>query len=140
MADLDIKDFQAVSGISLTDYVLLSQSGGGNGKMLISLLKSALQNGIMPSIGQNGNWYIGDSDTGVRAEVKQLEFRSGELGLEYRYTGDEDWEIAITYEDILPAMRGKLYTVLSQGDYEEMIESGSGDPDMLYLTTGEDEA
>ena len=31
------------------------------------------EDGVTPQIGDNGNWYIGETDTGVRAEGKQGE-------------------------------------------------------------------
>lgn len=142
MENLDIKDFQSLSGISLTDYVLLAQSSGGNGKILVSLLKSALQQGIKPSIGENGNWHIGNEDTGVLAEVKQLEFRAGEIGIEYRYVGDDEWVIAITYEslsqiDNLSFLKSVSYdsidTIMTGGIYM-VYDSDSQTNDIMFVT------
>lgn len=43
-------------------------------------------NGITPHIGENGNWYIGDTDTGVKALGEKGD--TGPIGL--NYTGDWD--------------------------------------------------
>ncbi|MGN1373220.1 MAG: hypothetical protein ACI4VK_04130 [Candidatus Coproplasma sp.] len=63
------------------------------------------ENGITPHIGENGNWYLGDSDTGVKATGEDgADGAAGADGKkiiirinpdtnywEYQYEGDEEW-------------------------------------------------
>ena len=99
MENLDIKDFQSVSAVSELDNILLVQSAGINGKMTVSLFKTAIRNDVTPSI-QEGVWWIGTVNTGVTAAGKTPEFRKGDLGIEWKYTTDTSWKLLVNYESI----------------------------------------
>lgn len=63
------------------------QTGGGSGK--------PGKDGITPHIGENGNWYIGDEDTGVQAQGEDGEpGQPGEPGSDYVLTESDKAEIA----------------------------------------------
>lgn len=132
MENIDIKDFQTVTGVDPVDHVLLVLSDGSNGKVSLSMLKEALKMGISPSIGPNGNWYIGNVDTGFRAETG-IEFRAGEIGMEYKYSGQEDWMLAIKYADMAPGVLNAGTLVISEDAYDNLVQSGSVDESMFYF-------
>src|SRR5690606_6278174 len=49
------------------------------------------KDGLTPFIGANGNWHIGDLDTGVRAEAedgKEVEFQKSPTHIQWRYVGE----------------------------------------------------
>ncbi len=50
--------------------------------------------GITPHIGLNGNWWIGETDTGIPAQGtngKEVEFRENAGYVEWRYVSDATW-------------------------------------------------
>ena len=55
-----------------TDYVIVSQ-GGVTYKVLAGDFKVLFQgkDGVSPTIGANGNWYLGTTDTGILADVNK---------------------------------------------------------------------
>lgn len=69
MENIDIKDFSSVSAVNDTDNILLARSGGSHGKMLVSLFKQAVIEGLSPNI-RDGIWYVGDKNLNVQAEGK----------------------------------------------------------------------
>ena len=99
MENRDIKDFQSVSAVAELDNILLVQSSGVNGKMTVSLFKTAIKNDVTPSIKDNV-WWIGTVNTGVTAAGKTPEFRKGDLGIEWKYTTDTSWKLLVNYESI----------------------------------------
>lgn len=62
MADIDIKDFETVEGLSNNDYVVLSLNGGSSAKIAVELILSQLKPSIV-----DGIWYIGGKNTNVSA-------------------------------------------------------------------------
>lgn len=70
MENIDIKDFRSVSAVNDTDNILLARSGGSHGKMLVSLFKQAVIEGLSPNI-RDGIWYVGDKNLNVQAEGKK---------------------------------------------------------------------
>ena len=102
MHNIDIKDFTTVSSVDNYDHVVLSLFGGASAKMSVSLLRSVLVRGIIPSISQDGVWYIGEETTNVTAEGKTAVFRKGATGVEWKYTYEEDssWRVLILYSDL----------------------------------------
>ena len=64
--------------------------------------------GVTPHIGENGNWFIGETDTGVQAEGqdgKKTELRYVSNNVEWRYADqdpEDDWKhllyLAVTFE------------------------------------------
>lgn len=102
MHNIDIKDFTTVSSVDNYDHVVLSLFGGASAKISVSLLRSVLVRGIIPSISQDGVWYIGEETTNVTAEGKTAVFRKGVTGVEWKYTYEEDssWRVLILYSDL----------------------------------------
>jgi hypothetical protein len=68
---------------------------------LIALIDNSLvkgDDGITPHIGENGNWYIGDEDTGIPAE-----------GKEYVLTETDKSEMVQSVLNSLPTWNGGIY-------------------------------
>jgi hypothetical protein len=63
--------------------------------------EEAVGNGITPHIGADGNWWIGDADTGVRAQ--------GPQGPAYELTDDDRNGIAADVLEALPKWTGGAY-------------------------------
>ncbi|MBQ4558048.1 MAG: leucine-rich repeat protein [Clostridia bacterium] len=76
------------------------------------------ENGIAPHIGQNGNWWVGTTDTGVRAkgvdgtngnngangiDGREVEFQTTNTHIQWRYVtddGSDTWKDLISLEEI----------------------------------------
>lgn len=117
MVNLDIKDFGTVQSLADTDYVVISLGGGTSAKVSVGLLKSLFTATISPSI-VDGVWHIGGTSLDVEAVGKTPEMRKGSLGIEYKYTteDDTDWKLLVAYTDI------KLqYDALTDAQKEEII-------------------
>lgn len=101
LQNLDIRDFTAVSGLDASDYVLLVLAGGTAGRVSVGMLKKSVSNSLQPSI-QDGYWWIGDTNTEVVAEGMSAEFRKGELGVEWKYTTEDEtkWRLLVNFTDI----------------------------------------
>ena len=71
-------------------YVLATQSGfeGTNEEWLLSIRGEDGEPGETPYIGENGNWWIGDADTGVSATGNERP--QGVPGKDRREKGRED--------------------------------------------------
>lgn len=68
MENLDIKNFKTVSTLDDGDSVLLSRATDpSHGKIKTPLLLSLVARRITPRIDTGGNWYVGDTDTGIAA-------------------------------------------------------------------------
>ena len=76
-------------------WTLITGGGGGGG-----------QNGITPHIGSNGNWYIGDNDTGVKA--KGEDGYTPVKGKDY-YTESDKAEMVQDVLAALPTWEGGSY-------------------------------
>lgn len=146
MKDIDIRDFETVSSVDDFDHVVLSLFGGRAGKMTVALLRTILTKGITPSIGEDGNWYVGESDTGVVAEGKTPEFRNGENSIEFKYTTEDDsmWRLFVSYTDLrlryedlseeqLDSLKLK-YEDLSEEEIKELQQPANDMIDMLKQT------
>jgi hypothetical protein len=61
----------------------------------VSTLKGT--DGETPTIGSNGNWYIGEADTEIAAtgekgaDGREIEIQKTETAIQWRYEGDENW-------------------------------------------------
>ena len=136
MTNIEIRDFVSVQGVDDSDFVVLSLRDGASGKISMGLLKASVSTSAIPKI-KNGVWWIGDIDTGVKAEGLTPEFRKGELGLEWRYaSGDEmEWKLAIPFdaikmrfEDLTTIQREELslkYSDLTEAEKKELQKPAS---------------
>lgn len=82
------------------------QTGGdsqGNGQSVLipaEFVRAYLTNGISPSIGEDGNWYINGKNLGVKAEGVTPQLRGGTLGIEVSYDKGQTWKTAVLYSDM----------------------------------------
>lgn len=99
MTDIDIKDFNTLTGIKDDDYILCVQTSGINGKIKHQILYNIVKQNISPSI-QNGEWYIGTTATGINATGKIPIIRKGERGIEWAYQGEDKYTLIASFEDL----------------------------------------
>lgn len=101
MENIEIKDFIIAQTLNDTDFVVLSLADGSSAKVKARLMKEAMTRHITPSI-QDGVWWIGDASQGIVAEGRTPEFRKGELGIEYKYSDEEDtaWKLLVPFSEI----------------------------------------
>ena len=50
------------------------------------------KDGVTPRIGENGNWFIGDTDTGARAIAREVELTADSANIKWRYAGQTEWQ------------------------------------------------
>lgn len=99
MSDIDIKDFQSITGLTSSDSILVVQSSGLNGKIAYQYFKTAIASAISPTI-KDGYWYIGDNNTNVNATAKIPILRKGENGIEWAYQGESQYTLLVNYSDL----------------------------------------
>lgn len=121
MQNLDMRHFTTVQTAADNDYVILNLGTGLAAKISVGLLKNLLTAKISPNI-VDGVWHVGATSLDVSAEGKTPELRQGELGIEYKYTTEDDtaWRLLIPYTSI------KLqYDMLTQSQKEEVFANVS---------------
>ena len=65
--------------------------------------------GVTPHIGSNGNWWIGDTDTGVQAQGEPgKDGQDGQPGADYVLTAADKTEIAQIAVGLLPKYAGEV--------------------------------
>ena len=101
MQNIDIKDFRVVQTLNDGDYVVASLVDGLSGRVKVALLKALLTERISPNI-KDGMWYVGDKNLGIEAEGKTPMFRKGALGIEYKYTSEDNsaWQLLVPIDDL----------------------------------------
>ena len=112
MADTAVKIGDISSQLTKASRLVLStdgfwiQTGGdsqGNGQSVLipaEFVRAYLTNGISPSIGEDGNWYINGKNLGVKAEGVTPQLRGGTLGIEVSYDKGQPWKTAVLYSDM----------------------------------------
>lgn len=80
--------------------ILKIKDASGNVQEVIALRGKTGQAGITPHIGTNGNWWIGETDTGVKAQ--------GAPGADYVLTDADKTEIAQIAVGLLPKYAGEV--------------------------------
>lgn len=126
MQNLDIRDFPTVSSVDDRDHAVLSMFSGISAKMKFGMFRTLTAQGITPSIGEDGEWYIGENGTGVPAEGLTPEFRRGTTCIEFKYTREDDsaWRPLLNYSDV--KMRWENFTPEQIDEltlhYEELTE------------------
>lgn len=121
MQNLDMRHFTPVQTAADNDYVILNLGTGLAAKISVGLLKNLITAKISPNI-VDGVWHVGTTSLDVSAEGKTPELRQGELGIEYKYTTEDDtaWRLLIPYTSI------KLqYDMLTQSQKEEVFTNVS---------------
>lgn len=102
--------------LNLYDLTVLKGLDGKDGKDGINGKDGADgKNGKTPFIGENGNWWIGEADTGIKAagtegkdgingidgtDGKEIEIQKTDLYIQWRYKGGE-WQNLVALADIL---------------------------------------
>ena len=132
MQNIDIKDFQSVSSVELFDHVVVSLFSGLPAKISVGLLRRIVAEGIMPSVHEDGYWYVGDENTKVKARGETPQFRKSTSGIEYKYSteGNSSWrplvsfyDLRLRYEDLTDEQRESFrlrYVDLKENEIKEL--------------------
>ena len=135
MQNLDMRHFTTVQTAADNDYVILNLGTGLAAKISVGLLKSLLTAKISPNI-VDGVWHVGTTSLDVSAEGKTPELRQGELGIEYKYTTEDDtaWRllvpdtsIKLQYDMLTASQRNEMATLVSEQITEDVYTRVSDD-------------
>lgn len=130
MQNIDIRQFETVQTLNDADYIVLSLGGGSSAKIMAGLMKNLLSAHIRPNV-KDGYWYVGATNTNVVATGRTPEMRKGALGIEYKYTDEDDsaWRLLVPYSDIKlqfdalsEAQKAEVYEGVSAQIKDEVIE------------------
>ncbi|MGQ7868688.1 hypothetical protein [Sunxiuqinia sp. sy24] len=86
-----LADLVGPDGKSAYELAVLGGFPGTEAEWLLSLRGS---DGVTPTIGANGNWYLVETDTGIKAEGtdgRTPMFRENAGWMEWKYTDEVDW-------------------------------------------------
>lgn len=99
------------AGLVGNPSVSITNAGNGTPRLKFSRLRG--QDGITPHIGENGNWWIGEVDTGVKAQGEKGDMSN------YYTKAETDAELAVLYNAL--AVGGIVYKVDTESEYSERI-------------------
>lgn len=115
------KPLSAAQGVALKALIDGLQSGKLNATDLTSAINTALAqakergefNGTSPHIGENGNWFIGETDTGVKAQGDKGD--QGERGLQGERGEEGGWFVysTVTAIDTMENVSNLMYDPLA---------------------------
>lgn len=143
MENIEIREFATAQVLNDIDYVVLSLSDGSAAKVLVHLMRQTIAKSITPSI-QDGVWWVGSVNQGVEATGKTAEFRKGVLGIEYKYTSEDDssWRLLVPFEDIklkfsdlTDEQREEISLTFADLTEEEIAELQQPANDMIAILT-----
>ena len=89
-------------------------------KIPAEFVRAYLTNGITPVIDENGNWMIGGTTTGVKAEGVTPMLRSSLEGIEVSYDKGKTWSTVVLYSELDPDLQPLIEA------YERITESEQG--------------
>ena len=96
-----VDKLHTIHGKSAYEIAVIHGFEGTEEEWINSVVKG--EPGETPYIGENGNWWIGDTDTGVKAK--------GEDGDDYILTDADKTEIANTVLSMIPIYDGEVGAV-----------------------------
>ena len=102
-----------------TDFFWVYMGDGTQVKIPAEFARAYLTKGITPVIDENGNWIIGDKETGVKAEGVTPMLRSnGTLGIEVSYDKGKTWQMFVLYSDLDPDIQSLVdaYNAIVQSE------------------------
>ena len=132
LKNVEIRDFTTVSSVDKFDHVVVSLFSGMPAKITVELLRKILSDGIMPKVGENGNWFIGEEDIKVKARGETPEFRKTSSGIEYKYTSEDNnswrplistYDMRLKYEDLTAEQRDSFrmrFSDLTESEIKEL--------------------
>lgn len=105
-----------------TDFFWIYMANGSQVKIPAEFVRAYLSEGIKPTVGENGNWYVGGVDTSVKAEAVAPLFRGGAVGIEVSYDKGQTWETAVEYADMNPDLEPlvEAYKKVTAGEEERI--------------------
>ncbi len=106
-----------------TDYFWVYAVNGTQGnaqqvKIPAEFVKAYLTASITPTVNSSGNWEIGDTDTGVKAEGVTPKLRGGTEGIEVSYDKGTTWQTAVLYSQMDPDLTEleEAYSKITEGE------------------------
>ena len=105
-----------------TDFFWIYMANGSQVKIPAEFVRAYLSEGLKPTVGENGNWYVGGVDTSVKAEAVAPLFRGGAVGIEVSYDKGQTWETAVEYADMNPDLEPlvEAYKKVTEGEEERI--------------------
>lgn len=105
-----------------TDFFWIYMANGSQVKIPAEFVRAYLSDGLKPTVGENGNWYVGGVDTSVKAEAVAPLFRGGAVGIEVSYDKGQTWETAVEYSDMNPDLEPlvEAYKKVTEGEEERI--------------------
>jgi len=97
---MEITDFNPISAIYNADSFLVYTEGLVKAKIPAVIVRAYLTTGLEPSIGKDGYWYVGETNTNVKAEGSTPELRRGEQGIEASTDDGKTWTVVALYSDL----------------------------------------
>ena len=92
----------------------------------------------MYPVARGGNNFRIDMDSLREWVASQLEFRTGKDGVEFRVSPTSEWALALSYGDLAAKIGDVTYRVMSEDDYQKLVDEGKVDPDLIYYTYEDD--
>lgn len=80
-------------------------------------VRAYLVNGISPSVGEDGYWYVNGKSLGVKAEGVTPQLRGGTLGQEVSYDKGSTWSQFVSYDEI------DIDLVSLEAEYQKVIQN-----------------
>ena len=123
---MEITDFNPISAIYNADSFLVYTEGLVKAKIPAVIVRAYLTTGLEPSIGKDGYWYVGETNTNVKAEGSTPELRRGEQGIEASTDDSKTWTVVALYSDLslkYSQLTDKEKEALRQDLSEEIVEA-----------------
>lgn len=92
----------------------------------------------MYPVARGGNNFRIDTEAFREWVASQLEFRTGKEGVEFRVSPSSEWALVLSYSDLAPKIGDETYRVMSENDYQKLVDEGKVDPDLIYYTYEDD--
>lgn len=94
-------------------------------------VKAIGDDGLIPNVGENGNWFLGDNDTNVAAKAESIYVVKNTVS---------EFEINIqnpdgTVKETSGNLRGTVYVDINKADYENLTEEQVNDDNIYYHIT-----
>ena len=110
-----------------TDFFWVYMANGSCVKIPAEFVRAYLSEGVTPTIGEDGHWYVGGVDTNVMAEAVAPLFRGGAIGIEVSYDKGQTWETSVEYADMNPDLQplADAYVKVTEGEEQRVANENA---------------
>lgn len=110
-----------------TDFFWVYMANGSCVKIPAEFVRAYLSEGVTPTIGEDGHWYVGGVDTNVMAEAVAPLFRGGAIGIEVSYDKGQTWETSVEYADMNPDLQplADAYVKVTDGEEQRVANENA---------------